>query len=467
MMKNKMKIIMKCIGLLLLLIFLVNVIEPAFHKEVSEEQREIIEKTEYESELPDTERICCIDDNEDALLWRLRMIGAAKENIVLTTFDFREDESGKDVMAALYHAADRGVKVQILVDGIYQILYLRDSDLFQALSSHENVDARFYNIPNLKNIWRANYRMHDKYIMIDDSMYLLGGRNTNDIFLGDYKKHKNIDREILVYETEQNADNSFHSLHNYFYKIWNDECVKSAKVEEEKDWNEEYSQLEKRYQDLCDIYADIENYDSWYEDTIPADKITLIHNGTKAERKEPVILECLEELLTKSESVFIQTPYAICNGKMYDMLSRINESADVSIILNAVEKGSNPWGCTDYLNNKNKLLNTGATIYELMNEQAVHTKTVLADDNLSIVGSYNFDMRSTYLDTELMLVIDCVELNTHIRDMCENYKGKSIEVLPDGVETVGAEYEAKDLTWQKQIFYGILRVIIMPFRHLL
>ena len=39
-------------------------------------------------------RICCIDDNEEALLWRLRMIGTAKESIVLSTFDLRADDNG-------------------------------------------------------------------------------------------------------------------------------------------------------------------------------------------------------------------------------------------------------------------------------------------------------------------------------------------------------------------------------------
>lgn len=77
-------------------------------------------QTKFESDQPGTERICCIDDNEEALLWRLRMIGAAQESIELSTFDFRTDESGLDVMAALYDAADRGVKVRVLIDGIYQ-----------------------------------------------------------------------------------------------------------------------------------------------------------------------------------------------------------------------------------------------------------------------------------------------------------------------------------------------------------
>jgi putative cardiolipin synthase len=63
---------------------------------------------------------------------------------VLTTFDFRDESGGQDMMAALWNAANRGVKVQILVDGINAGLFLSGSDNFRQLASHENVEARFY-----------------------------------------------------------------------------------------------------------------------------------------------------------------------------------------------------------------------------------------------------------------------------------------------------------------------------------
>ena len=70
---------------------------------------------------------------------------------------------------------------------------------------------------------------------------------------------------------------------------------------------------------------------------------------------------------------------------------------------NAVESGANPWGCTDYLNQKQKVLGTGVSVYECLAGQSLHTKTVLVDDDISLIGSYNLDIRSTYLDTEMML----------------------------------------------------------------
>lgn len=70
-------------------------------------------------------------------------------------------------------------------------------------------------------------------------------------------------------------------------------------------------------------------------------------------------------------------------------------------------------------------------------------KTVLIDERLSVVGSYNLDVRSTYLDTELMLVIDSKKLNQQIRSTEADYMEKSREILANGQKTDGAKYQEK------------------------
>ena len=492
---------------------LVNVFAPLYCRKPDEKFAEMLKQTEFTSDTPGGERIRCIDDNEEALLWRLRMIGAAKKSIVLATFDLRADESGTDLLAALNHAAEKGVEIKLLIDGIYQQLFLNGSKEFQALAARENVEVGVYNPVSPVGIFKLNYRMHDKYVIVDDKMYLLGGRNSNDIFLGDYTTDVNVDRDILVCDTTNGKGESLQDLEAYFQQIWNEGCVKikggrkknSSEIsvsEEAADdsegtesnlknpdivngksnaeneitdetqerlskYEKQYQSLEMRYASLKEKYTDIEDYSSWQEDTIPANKITLVNNGTHAGPKTPLVLQTIRYLAKNADNVTIQTPYVICNGYMYDTLNEIASHAQLKIILNAVEKGSNPWGCTDYLNQKKKILNTGADVYELMNEVPVHTKAVLLDDRLSVVGSYNLDMRSTYLDTELMLVIDSKELNQQIQSTEGTYIEKSKEVLSNGQETEGVQYETKVLNWQKKLFYGVLRIIIRPLRQLI
>lgn len=137
-----------------------------------------------------------------------------------------EFHKNSDMMAALLNAADRGVKVQILVDGINGTLYLRGSRNFRELTSHENVEVKLYNPITLIKPWKNNYRMHDKYMIADDLAYILGGRNTDDLFLGNYIDSYNEDRDILVYETVPGEGNSYNQIQGYFKSIWNLSCCR-------------------------------------------------------------------------------------------------------------------------------------------------------------------------------------------------------------------------------------------------
>ena len=76
-------------------------------------------------------------------------------------------------------------------------------------------------------------------------------------------------------------------------------------------------------------------------------------------------------------------------------------------------------------------------------------------------------MRSVYLDTEMMLVIDSPELNAALREQAEGLQAKSRHVSPDGAGENGAEYQPVEQGLGKKIFYGGLRVLIIPIRHLL
>ena len=466
-MKKILKRIGKVCFCFLLMIILVNVLEPLFCRKPDETYAKKLRETEFTAETAGAERIYCIDDNEEALLWRLRMIGTAKKSIVLSTFDLRADENGTKLLAALNHAASKGVKIQLLIDGIYQQLFLTKSRDFQALASCENVEVGVYNPVTPANLLKVNYRMHDKYLIIDEKMYLLGGRNSNDIFLGDQKKGINEDRDILVYDTSEGQGESLLQLEDYFHKIWDESCVSRKKEKASSEYMDEQQHLEEIYASLLKKYHDLETYSVWEKDTEETNKITLLHNGTQAGRKTPQVLQAIQYLSEHAKHVIIQTPYVICNDDMYEVLRRISDHAKLQIVLNAVEKGSNPWGCTDYLNQKKKILKTGADVYELMNDYPVHTKAVLIDERLSVVGSYNLDMRSTYLDTELMLVIDSKKLNQRIRSTEADYMEKSREILANGQETDGTKYQEKVLNWQKKFYYGVLKIIIRPIRQLL
>ena len=97
----------------------------------------------------------------------------------------------------------------------------------------------------------------------------------------------------------------------------------------------------------------------------------------------------------------------------------------------------------------------------------MHTKSILIDDRLSVIGSFNWDMRSAYLDTELMLLVDCPALNAALREQTEEMMRQSRLVSPDGTETAGESYIAPEISPLKTALQTVIRILIRPFRFVL
>lgn len=415
------------------------------------------------------EQILCIDQSDEALLWRLRLIASAQERLVLSTFAFNDDNSGTDLLSALYDAAQRGVEVQILIDGMDGILNLSHSPRLGALTSLPNVEARLYNPMNPFQPWELNYRMHDKYLIADDTAYLLGGRNTNDLFLGSYSPKCNIDREVLVWETQPGEGQSLAELQDYFQAVWELPCSRtiSPRVRGKK-LESTCASLKEHFCSLEQTFPDAFVPVDWEVETIPADSIRLLCNPQHPRKKEPLLWNSLNELMCDSSDILIQTPYIICNRSMYADLAALTDGGRrVQIITNDVAGGANPWGCSDYLNQKRNILKTGAEIHELYSDRSSHTKTMVLDDRLSLVGSFNLDLRSTYLDTEMMLLIDCPELNSQLREQAAEMMERSNHVLPDGTQIPGERYHPAKISPVRFLVYQLLRIVILPIRHLL
>ena len=95
---------------------------------------------------------------------------------------------------------------------------------------------------------------------------------------------------------------------------------------------------------------------------------------------------------------------------MYDTLTEVTSHVPVTMMINSVENGDNFFASSDYPRHKKAFIGTGMEILEYDGGLSYHGKSLLIDHELCAVGSYNFDLRSTYMDTELMLVIQSEEL---------------------------------------------------------
>ncbi|MCD7845255.1 MAG: phospholipase D family protein, partial [Oscillospiraceae bacterium] len=373
-------------------------------------------------------RVLALETNREALEWRLRVIESAEEELVLSTFKREDDETGRAMMAAVYDAAERGVHVRILIDGMNGQLRLTFSDAFHALAALDNVEVRYYNPVNVLKPWLWNYRLHDKYIIADGSAYILGGRNVNDLSFSE-NADANADRDVLVYETEPGADTSLAQLMAYFEQVWDMDCVREVSYAASEEGT---AALESAR--LTVTAADFET------STLEADSVTLLANPAQAGTKAPVLFEALCQVMEAGQDVVIQTPYVICNTAMYQALESLCENRAVSLVTNSPATGANPWGCADLLNQQGKISETGLDLYLWYGDRSSHAKTVLVDDDVSVIGSYNLDMRSTYLDTELMVVIESQALNAQLRETMTQIQQESLLITPDGQETPGPAF---------------------------
>jgi hypothetical protein len=492
---NRLKKVIKVflIILAILLIIVIAIVGCAlitYHKQpvlTKEDKEELsvdnIWKTRTEPEMAEV-----IEDNGDALLERIKLISNARDEIILSTFDFRADDSGKLILGALLDASERGVSVNVIVDGVSGFLRMNGNPYFEALAAGEGTSIKIYNKVNPFAPWKSMGRLHDKYLIADRSSYIIGGRNTFSYFLGSSSPYKNYDRDALVYCENPDENSSVNDILSYFGKVWNykeskafingvnaitdtdtyftisenneyNYCVEntysdnnsldSSRITDKKNKLASKKKVAAAREELHSLYADYcadnaDNgiykglgesvYKDMFKDAYEVNNVALMSNPIEYSSKKPYVWYQLVELMKKADSrVKLHTPYIICNDYMYEGLKSVCDSVDdVSLMTNSVANNGNPFGSADYYVNKNRILGTGIDVWEYEGGYSYHGKSVLIDDNISVIGSFNIDMRSAYLDTELMLVIDSNDINRELNQSMEGYERVARKADKDG-----------------------------------
>lgn len=231
---------------------------------------------------------------------------------------------------------------------------------------------RFYDPIDLLRPWKLNYRLHDKYLIADGSKYILGGRNSNDLFLGSYQENQNIDRDVLVV-SDGGEGSSVSQLLTYFESVWSQPENKTitGKTSSQTD------ALQERYAALCAVHGKELAAVDWEVETAAVTHVSLLSGSPRAEAKAPELWDALVCLMAQGDDVLLQTPYIICNDKMYNDLEALAETRQLRVLTNAIENGANPSGCSDYLREKQNILSRGVDVYEVVCGQSLHTKTIL------------------------------------------------------------------------------------------
>ncbi len=168
------------------------------------------------------------------------------------------------------------------------------------------------------------------------------------------------------------------------------------------------------------------------------------------------------------ENVLIHTPYIVCNQYMYLKLKELVDSVPAcKMMINSVENGNNLTASSDYLINKKDVVKIGIPLLEYDGGISYHGKSVVIDDRISIVGSFNFDLRSTYMDTELMLVIKSESFTKELRGSMEAFEKDCRIVVDKDTYITSAHIVVKEIPFKRKVQLKVYGFILQAFRYVL
>ncbi len=445
-----------------------------------------------------------IGDGIDALAARLLLAQRAEKSIDVQYYLIKNDVVGRVFIDSLLRAADRGVRVRLLLDDIFTKGY--DAGM-AALDSHPNFEIRIYNpfgrsggraISSVASFSRINRRMHNKSFTVDNQITLIGGRNIADEYFGAREDAKFGDLDVI------GIGSVVTDVSDMFDSYWSHETALPvpafAKMPDDP---EEYLiGMRERLAESTRQASDSEYAEAVrtsvlaYMENNAADftlaPYTLVYDspdkGIKARAAEAdsITSGLIESLQTAENQILVISPYFVPMKSGIEAFANAQASGvDVTIITNSLAANNQFTVHGGYAPSRKPLLQSGVRIFEVRPDADVagseivaasgakatlHTKAFIVDDREIFIGSFNFDPRSANINTELGVVIRSPELaREYLRRIEEVLPTQTYEVFlneddklrwrtfQDGEEII-MEKEP-ETTWGQRFMAGLMRIM--------
>lgn len=392
----------------------------------------------------------------DGFLTRVQIIDAAERTLDLQYFIFRGDETGRLITTALLRAADRGVRVRVLVDDADTVA--GDEQILE-LDGHPSVDIRVFNPFAYRGHWnllrateflfnmrRLDYRMHNKLLVADNSVALIGGRNIgNQYFQMDPESQFADDDVFTVGPAVQQLSATFDEFWNSPLSIPAAALRRGKRADTVLAEHRRLARSTKPIQTLDSAgidYAAMLKTDEPYAGIISGRSPLIwasaqvvcdspdkkdVENGVRRGR---LMARPVAKVAAQAQTeVLMVTPYFIPAGDEARLLSTLlRGDVRVAILTNSLESAPEVMAQAAYAHYRLPMLYDGADLYEvrsLLGSQhgsgqtarisgfgnyGLHAKLFVFDREKLFIGSMNFDQRSKRLNTEIGLIIDSPEL---------------------------------------------------------
>jgi len=387
-------------------------------------------------------------NNLDAFAARVELIKNAKKSLELQYFIFAGDDTAYAVIQLLVDAADRGVKVRVLVD---DLLEGDNDDKIAILAQHPNIEIKLFNPTSARkllgwiqlafNVNTLGRRMHNKLLVADNSAVILGGRNIENIYFAADKDDIFIDNDILA------IGPLAYKASNEFETYWNSSISKNiteiADVDKEKypyaTFKKELFQSSHTLRNNAYVQ---EAYERAFAQAALKHEIPLIYGDAELYFDRPTKIITSEDdasthlsehlrpiVMSATRSLKIVNPYFIPNSDMIKNIKTLRDrGVEISILTNSLATNDGIPVYSAYSRYQKELISLGVHLYELnphsfsyiykdqkyrrgsIPRSSLHAKSMIIDDETFIIGSSNLDPRSIKLNTEVVAVIHSKEL---------------------------------------------------------
>ena len=395
-----------------------------------------------------------LEDGAGSLLLRAWLTQHAEKTIDVQYFIFSTDNVGLIACDYMVRAADRGVKIRLLVD---DILVDAAFDDILVLDSHENISIKIYNpflnsrkgllgkIKKVATDFRSvNQRMHNKAFIVDEELIITGGRNIADEYF-DYDHEYNFrDRDIfLLGDPKKQVQHSFTQFWESDLSVNVTDLAET--IPERANDKNKFAPL---HQYACnpenfwpEIRRSIEDLPLAFENIKKSNKITWLdsieyvsdlpgkNNATKGLGGGGASTSRLIEIIKNAkESIDIQSPYLVTTELSRSLFAdAVKRGVKIRILTNSLASTDNVEAFAGYKSGRKKLLKTGVRIFEFKPDAKVrqelmtgelhtkldhvpvfghHAKSMVIDGKTTIIGTFNLDPRSANLNTECFVIVD-------------------------------------------------------------
>ena len=390
---------------------------------------------------PGRSGVMLLQDGTDAFATRMMLADAAEYRIDAQYYIWHDDVTGALLLDALQRAAERGVRVRLLLDdnGITGL-----DDKIAALNRHPNVSIRLFNPFVLRNpkwagfifdFFRLNRRMHNKSFTVDGAVTVVGGRNIGDEYFGTGTNPLYLDLDLMAIGAVVT------DVADDFTRYWRSHAAYPAEsiidpvpglAPPLPMLTPDSEQDVQAYLDMLDI-ADI--VPRLLAGTLPLAwvPVKLVSDDpVKAQGRasvEQLMFFRLSELVgSPSARLDIVSAYFVPGPRMVAELAELERcGVDVRVFTNSLDATDVAPVHAGYAKYRVRLLRAGVELFELQPESAaedrradmgmagsssssLHAKVFVVDGAIVYVGSFNFDPRSMFLNTEMGLVVQSPEL---------------------------------------------------------